>query len=192
MRAFVGNCVYLCDFCVMNNCTYVLFPDFSVKHFEFDLYLYIKFAYVWLYCCCSGSTCYVVVQCALKLCYKQLSEYFGISCVFNVHEAYLTSHLSTTGCCTQSELFPAAAAFWPSLSPVPSSEWVRLWLPWWLPWGRRADGLLGGRLSSRRRAWFSSSTARTRSSRACRSPTPPASAGDWASNGESGRGLTAA
>ena len=45
------------------------------------------------------------------------------------HKTYLTSHLSTAGCWTQSELFPTAAAFWPSLSPVPSSEWVRLWLP---------------------------------------------------------------
>lgn len=102
----------------------------------------------------------------------------------------LTSHLSTTGCCTQSEVFPTATAFWPSLSPVPSSEWVRLWLPRWPPFGRRAAGLLGGRLSSRRNALFSSSTARTRNSNACRSPAPPNGVDDWASNGESGRGLT--
>jgi len=102
----------------------------------------------------------------------------------------LTSHLSTTGCCTQSERFPPAATFWPSLSPVPSSEWVRLWLPRWPPFGWRADGLLGGRLSSRRSARFSSSTARTRSSKACRSPAPPTGVDDWASNGDRGRGFT--
>lgn len=115
---------------------------------------------------------------------------FWKSAKTNVLWTCLTSHLSTTGCCTQSELFPSAAAFWPSLSPVPSSEWVLLWLPWWPPLGRCADGLLGGRLSSRRSTRFSSSTARTRSSRACCSSAPPTDVDVWATNGESGRGFT--
>jgi len=90
----------------------------------------------------------------------------------------------------QSELFPTAPFFWPSLSPVPSSEWVRLWFPRWPPCVRRADGFLGGRLSSRRRALFSSSTAWTLNSNACRSPAPPTGADDWASKGDSGSGFT--
>lgn len=46
LPAPVGNCVYSCSICVMNNCARVLFLDFYVKHFEFELYLYIKLAYV--------------------------------------------------------------------------------------------------------------------------------------------------
>lgn len=130
------------------------------------------------------------------VCYQRAFSSFhktDISIARNVkdyHKTYLTSHLSTAGCWTQSELFPTAAAFWPSLSPVPSSEWVRLWLPRWPLLGRRADGLLGGRLSSRRSTRFSSSTARTRSSKACRSPAPLTGTDDWASNGDRGRGFT--
>lgn len=99
-----------------------------------------------------------------------------------------TSHFSTAGCWTQLEPLDLESAFWASLSPVPSSvEWSWDWLPWcplmrcwecWLPW----IGLLGSWLISLLSARFSSSTSRTRSSRA--------SVEDWGSSGERGSGFT--
>lgn len=99
-----------------------------------------------------------------------------------------TSHLSTAGCWTQLEPLTFERAFRVSISPVPSSgEWSWDWLPWcllpwwgecWLPW----VGLLGSWLISFLSARFSSSTSRTRSSRA--------SVEDWGSSGDRGSGFT--